>query len=62
MKHVKLIGTPAPEFDIAEVVNMPRVSWPELKGKVVLIDFWAVWCGLMTRCSAQLTCNGTGLL
>lgn len=43
--HQSLIGQPAPEFEIESVVNMPKVSWPELKGKVVLIDFWAVWCG-----------------
>ncbi|MCC6511114.1 MAG: redoxin family protein [Pirellulaceae bacterium] len=43
--HQSLLGQPAPEFDIEEVVNMQRVSWPDLKGKVVLIDFWAVWCG-----------------
>lgn len=43
--HQSLIGQPAPEFDIEAVVNMPKVTWADLKGKVVLIDFWAVWCG-----------------
>ena len=43
--HQSLIGQAAPEFDIEAVVNMPKVSWSDLKGKVVLIDFWAVWCG-----------------
>lgn len=43
--HQTLVGQPAPEFDIEAVVNMPKVNWADLKGKVVLIDFWAVWCG-----------------
>ena len=40
-----LIDQPAPEFDVGSVVNMDKVSLADLKGKVVLIDFWAVWCG-----------------
>lgn len=40
-----LIGQPAPELEIASVVNMQPVQWADLKGKVVLLDFWAVWCG-----------------
>ncbi len=43
--HASLIGQPAPEFEIEAVVNMPRQTLADLKGKVVLIDFWAVWCG-----------------
>ncbi len=41
----QLIGQPAPDFEMEAVVNMPRVDWPQLKGKIVLLDFWAVWCG-----------------
>lgn len=43
--HETLIGQHAPEFDIESVVNMDKVQWSDLKGKVVLIDFWAIWCG-----------------
>ncbi len=43
--HKSLIGQPAPEFDVQAVVNMPKTTMADLKGKVVLIDFWAVWCG-----------------
>lgn len=40
-----LIGQKAPDFDIDALVNMDEVRWDTLKGKVVLIDFWAVWSG-----------------
>ena len=45
MLHRSLIGQKAPEFEIDGVVQMEKVQWESLKGKVVLIDFWAVWCG-----------------
>jgi len=40
-----LIGNPAPRF-IAETVNHKgKVSMTGLAGKVVIVDFWATWCG-----------------
>ena len=40
-----MIGKPAPKLEIAAWVNQGDVSEESLQGKVVLIDFWSVWCG-----------------
>jgi thiol-disulfide isomerase/thioredoxin len=43
---LSMIGQPAPEIDPMEWVNgEPLSKLSDLKGRVVLIDFWAVWCG-----------------
>jgi len=44
-KHAALIGKPAPEIAGAFALNGKPVKMSDLKGKVVLLDFWAVWCG-----------------
>ncbi len=38
------IGQPAPTFKLADL-NGNQVSLDQFKGKVVLLDFWATWCG-----------------
>jgi thiol-disulfide isomerase/thioredoxin len=45
LKHKQLIGNLAPEIDGEHFVATPSVTMNDLRGKVVLIDFWAVWCG-----------------
>ncbi len=35
---------PAPEFDLKDAAGKP-VKLSEYKGKVVLLNFWATWCG-----------------
>jgi len=38
------IGSRLPEFSVKDLQGRP-VSSSDLRGKVVLIDFWATWCG-----------------
>jgi thiol-disulfide isomerase/thioredoxin len=38
------IGRPAPTFSLADL-NGRKVSLDQFKGKVVMLDFWATWCG-----------------
>lgn len=43
--RVELLGKAAPEINAEHFVNGDEVTLADLKGKVVLLDFWAVWCG-----------------
>ena len=38
------IGSPFPDFDETDLGGEP-ISVAGFKGKVVLVDFWATWCG-----------------
>lgn len=37
-------GTPAPEIDLVGT-DGERIRMSDLRGKVVVVDFWASWCG-----------------
>jgi thiol-disulfide isomerase/thioredoxin len=42
--QLSLIGKEAPEISVKEWINGNAVSLADLKGRVVLLEFWATWC------------------
>ncbi len=42
--HHPMIGKPAPNFTLASM-DGTDVSLESLSGKIIILDFWATWCG-----------------
>ncbi len=42
--HALPVGAPAPEWDIAQWINSEPLKLHELRGQVVVIDFFQLWC------------------
>lgn len=45
MFRLKLVGTPAPAIEGIEYLGLAKLKLSDLKGKVILLDFLAHWCG-----------------
>lgn len=38
-------GAPAPDFEFVRIADGEKGRLADLRGKIVILDFWAVWCG-----------------
>lgn len=47
--RVSLIGQPAPEILVKHWINSPPLSLESMRGRVLLLEFWATWCRSCTE-------------